>query len=505
MPAMSAERLQKILAQAGVASRRSAEQLIKGGRVRVNGRVVKELGTKADPVRDKVEVDGRRLVAEQPVYYLLHKPREVVTTLDDPEKRASVADLMKSVDQRIFPVGRLDYHTSGALLLTNDGEMTQALLHPRKSVPKTYIAKVKGAVSLPQLQALREGVTLDDGHKTRKADLFVLNEERGNTWLQITITEGKNRQIHRMGEAIGHRVMRLSRLAFAGLSCEGLRPGQSRQLTDGELAKLKRDYVNPTKRKDGTAPLPQYGVPRQKPASSTHVRPPRKPRPATFPATTRDAQESGPRKEFAPRKELASRKGPRLPTGQRSEQTFAPRKDSHRTAQRPDREFAPRKDFAPRKGLRPPMGQRTEQQFAPRKASHRTAQRPDRELAPRKDFAPRKGPRPPMGQRTEQQFTPRKGPHRTAQRPDPDFAPRKDFASRKGPRPPMGQRTEQQFEPRKGPHRTAQRPDREIAPRKGPRPPTAPRPDPRDEVPPEAPRREPRSSRFSRKAPRKTS
>src|SRR5690606_1297606 len=142
------------------------------------GRVVKELGTKADLQHDKVEVHGRRIVAQAPVYYLLHKPRAVVTTLADPEKRESVADLMKNVSARIFPVGRLDYHTTGALLLTNDGEMAQALLHPKKGVPKTYIAKLKGSVSLAQLEALREGVTLDDGHKTKKADLFVLNEER---------------------------------------------------------------------------------------------------------------------------------------------------------------------------------------------------------------------------------------------------------------------------------------------------------------------------------------
>src|SRR4051812_26848019 len=127
---MAVERVQKILARAGVASRRAAERLIADRRVRVNGRIIEELGSKADPVRDRVEVDGKRVVAEHPVYYLLHKPREVVTTLDDPEKRASVADLMKGVYERIFPIGRLDYHTSGALLMTNDGDMAQALLHP---------------------------------------------------------------------------------------------------------------------------------------------------------------------------------------------------------------------------------------------------------------------------------------------------------------------------------------------------------------------------------------
>lgn len=245
---MAIERVQKILARAGVSSRRAAEQLIADGRVRVNGRIIRELGTKADGSRDRVEVDGKRVVAEQPVYYLLHKPREVVTTLDDPEQRENVADLLKRVRERVFPVGRLDFHTSGALLMTNDGEMAQALLHPRKQVPKVYVAKLRGEVALASLQRLRQGVVLDDGHKTAPADVFVSNQERGNTWLTITITEGKNRQIHRMADAIGHRVQRLFRMSFAGLTVDGMRPGEFRPLSDSEIAKLKRDYLNPSKR-----------------------------------------------------------------------------------------------------------------------------------------------------------------------------------------------------------------------------------------------------------------
>lgn len=245
---MPTERLQKILAHAGVSSRRAAERLILEGHVRVNGRVVRELGTKADPHKDRVELHGKRVVAEHPVYYLLHKPREVVTTLSDPEQRESVADLTRRIPERVFPVGRLDYHTSGALLMTNDGEMAQALLHPRKQVPKVYIAKVRGSVSNPALQLLRQGIALDDGHKTRPAEVFIVNEEGGNMWLQLTITEGKNRQIHRMLEAVGHRVQRLFRLSFAGLSADGLRAGEFRVLTDGELAKLKRDYLNPSQK-----------------------------------------------------------------------------------------------------------------------------------------------------------------------------------------------------------------------------------------------------------------
>ncbi len=242
------ERLQKVLARAGVASRRASEALITAGRVRVNGRVVTELGTKVDSHKDRVEVDGRRLVAEKPVYYLIHKPREMVTTLDDPEGRATVKDILREVPERVVPVGRLDYHTSGAMLVTNDGDMVDSLLRPRAAVPKVYAVKVQGHLGVEELDALRNGVTLDDGYKTKPADVFVLRQERTHTWAQITLTEGKNRQIHRMGDAIGHRVMRLARQSFAGISIDGLRPGESRPLNRDEVAQLKKKYLNPYRR-----------------------------------------------------------------------------------------------------------------------------------------------------------------------------------------------------------------------------------------------------------------
>lgn len=245
---MSEERLQKVIAQAGVASRRAAEALITEGRVRVNGRVVTTLGAKADPGKDRIDVDGKRVVAEKPAYYVLHKPRGVVTTLDDPEGRNTIAQLVKAIPERVFPVGRLDYHTSGVLLVTNDGAMSQALLHPRRTVPKTYVAKVRGVMDVAQLDMLRNGVQLGGGEVSRKAEVFVLREERNNTWIQLTITEGKNRQIHRMVEAVGGRVGRLARVAFAGLTVEGLRPGEHRELGATELHKLKRDYLNPQRR-----------------------------------------------------------------------------------------------------------------------------------------------------------------------------------------------------------------------------------------------------------------
>lgn len=247
------ERLQKVLARAGIASRRASEELIKSGRVRVNGRVVTELGTKVDPHKDRVEVDGKRLVAEKPVYYVVHKPREMVTTLDDPEGRATIADLLGRIPERVVPVGRLDYHTSGALLVTNDGDMIDALLRPKSGVPKVYAAKLQGHLDVEELDALRNGVVLDDGYRTKKAEVFVLREERTHTWIQMTLTEGKNRQIHRMGDAIGHRVMRLTRQSFAGISIEGLRPGEYRELKRDELQQLKKKFLNPSRSVRGAA------------------------------------------------------------------------------------------------------------------------------------------------------------------------------------------------------------------------------------------------------------
>ena len=245
---MAKERLQKILARAGVASRRAAERMIEERRVRVNGRIVTELGSKADPHKDRIDVDNRRVVVEKPAYYVIHKPREVVTTLKDPEGRETIHDLVKTIPERVFPVGRLDYHTTGALLLTNDGELSDALARPKRGVPKTYVAKVQGHLGERELEALRNGVKLDDGYETKPAEVFVVREEGRNTWIQVTLTEGKNRQIHRMIEAVGRRVQRLARTSFAGVDVEGLRPGEYRPLTNKELEKLKKQYVTPARR-----------------------------------------------------------------------------------------------------------------------------------------------------------------------------------------------------------------------------------------------------------------
>jgi 23S rRNA pseudouridine2605 synthase len=238
------ERLQKVLAHAGISSRRSAEQMILDGRVRVNGKTVTELGTRADPERDRIEVDGRLIAQrEAHVYYLVHKPRGMVTTLKDPEGRPSLAELLGGIRERVYPVGRLDFHTSGALLVTNDGALAQGLLHPSREVPKTYVAKLNTRADDRMINALRQGVTLDDGYRTRPAHVVEMRVEEDKSWLEITITEGKNRQIHRMVEAVGARVMRLSRMSFAELSAEGLRPGQLRPLTPQEVSMLRRAYL----------------------------------------------------------------------------------------------------------------------------------------------------------------------------------------------------------------------------------------------------------------------
>jgi len=243
---MTTERLQKILARGGYASRRAAEKLITDGHVRVNGRVVTELGSKADPRKDKVEVNGERVVAEQLVYVVLHKPRGVVTTMSDPEGRPSIREILAPIGARLYPVGRLDFATSGVLLATNDGEFADGLMHPKRAVPKTYVLKVANKMETKDLDRWREGIRLEDG-MTLPAKASLLRHEGDKTWIELTIREGRNQQIRRMGDATGFPVMRLARVSFAGISSEGLRPGEWRHLTREELRDLKTEYGVPKK------------------------------------------------------------------------------------------------------------------------------------------------------------------------------------------------------------------------------------------------------------------
>ncbi|MCK6534437.1 MAG: rRNA pseudouridine synthase [Polyangiaceae bacterium] len=248
------ERLQKVLAGAGVASRRKAEELILAGRVRVGGRVVTELGTRVDPERDRVELDGKRLIAEQKVYIVLHKPRAVMCTMSDPEGRPTVAGLVRGAGARVVPVGRLDFHTSGVLLMTNDGDFAAVLGHPSKGAPKTYVAKVRGVVDEAALAELSESIEID-GRATRPASVRLLRLEGDKSWIEVTLREGRNRQVRRLGESAGLPVLRLSRISFAGIEAPGLRPGEWRYLTPDELTDLKRDFGVP-KRVRGVATEP---------------------------------------------------------------------------------------------------------------------------------------------------------------------------------------------------------------------------------------------------------
>ncbi|ABZ84455.1 pseudouridine synthase [Heliomicrobium modesticaldum Ice1] len=232
-------RLQKLLAAHGVASRREAEAMIRAGRVRINGTVVREQGVRVDGARDVIEVDGRILKRrEAPLYYALYKPRGVVTTCKDPQGRQTVIGLLSGVNERVYPVGRLDRDTEGLLLLTNDGQLAFRLTHPRFGVEKTYRARLRGDVSAGALKALAEGVQLEDG-VTAPAQVRLLRREGDATWIEIKIHEGRKRQIRRMGDAIGHPVIDLERIAFGPITLGKLKPGEVRPLTSAELRALK--------------------------------------------------------------------------------------------------------------------------------------------------------------------------------------------------------------------------------------------------------------------------
>ncbi len=231
------QRLQKLIAAAGLASRREAEGWIAEGRVRVNDRVA-TLGESADPARDRIEVDGRPLRAEQgKLYLLLHKPSGYVTTLRDPQGRPKITDLLPKVQARVFPIGRLDFNTEGLLLLTNDGELAQRLSHPSHEVNKTYLVRARGIILPESLNSLAEGVHLDDG-PTAPARIEQVRHTAGHTWFEITIHEGRNRQVRRMCEALGYTVNRLIRIRLGFLELGSLRPGEFRELTAKEVARL---------------------------------------------------------------------------------------------------------------------------------------------------------------------------------------------------------------------------------------------------------------------------
>jgi 23S rRNA pseudouridine2605 synthase len=239
---MPPERLQKIIAAAGIASRRKSEQLITGGLVSVNGKTVTELGSKADPEHDHIRVNGKLLQgAERHVYLLMNKPKGYVTTLRDPEGRPTVMDLLRGVKARVYPVGRLDYASEGLLLLTNDGDFANHLMKAASHVPKTYMVKVSGVPSAEGLSRLREGISIasDKGRRVRTAPAKIsVIRESANPWYEVTLTEGKNRQIRRMFEEIGHHVEKIKRVRYGPLELD-VHPGKFRKLALPEVTKLK--------------------------------------------------------------------------------------------------------------------------------------------------------------------------------------------------------------------------------------------------------------------------
>lgn len=233
------ERLQKILAQAGIASRRKCEDLIVAGKVEVNGEVVTTLGTKADPDQDIITVSGRPISNEKKVYLVMNKPKGVITSASDPEGRKIVSDYLRGIKERVYPVGRLDYDTEGLLLLTNDGEFANLLTHPKHHVPKTYMATVKGVPHGSDLDKLKAGIMLDDG-MTAPADVEYkdIDTAKNEATISITIHEGRNRQVRRMFEAISHPVIKLKRISFGDLLLQNLKRGLFRHLTKDEIEDL---------------------------------------------------------------------------------------------------------------------------------------------------------------------------------------------------------------------------------------------------------------------------
>jgi 23S rRNA pseudouridine2605 synthase len=242
---MAEERLQKIIAAAGITSRRKAEELITSGRVSVNGQVVTQLGAKAEIERDRIRVDGKLLRQPQRhVYYLAHKPRGYVTSVSDPEGRPTIMDLVRGAGARVYPVGRLDYASEGLVLLTNDGDLAQKLMHASSHVPKVYLVKVAGKPSGEALARLRSGIAIPLETKGRKQMVktaparIQLVRDASNPWYEVTLIEGRNRQIRRMFEQVGHYVEKIKRIGYGSLKLD-VPPGECRPLSPAEVQRLK--------------------------------------------------------------------------------------------------------------------------------------------------------------------------------------------------------------------------------------------------------------------------
>lgn len=348
---MAAERLQKILAAAGIASRRKAEELIAEGHVSVNGNVVTEAGTKADSRMDEIRVDGQLIGRpERHVYFMLYKPKGCVTTLSDPEGRPTITDLIKGIRERVFPVGRLDYMSEGLLLLTNDGELMAQLTHAKTHVPKTYMVKVSGHPTDEQIDRLRAGINLPPepglagargkkqpgverrsfAVKTAPAEIDLVRDQE-NPWYQVTLIEGRNRQIRRMFEEIGYHIEKIKRIRYGTLELN-VEPGELRQLTYGEVNELRKSLAKPYRiqpprpkedtRRPRTSKAAQRGFPKPE-REARGARPA-----ASRPRQTGDFRERPQRADARPARRSAEEARPSFDRGPREREGFAARRNS---------------------------------------------------------------------------------------------------------------------------------------------------------------------------------
>lgn len=333
---MELERLQKIIAHAGFASRREAETMIREGRVTVNGRVVTELGSKAHPTRDHIKVDGKLITQAEPHrYILLYKPKEVMTTVEDPEGRKTVIQLVKGVRERIYPVGRLDYHSEGLILLTNDGDLAFKVSHPKHGSVKTYHVKVRGVPEPRIVDKLQRGITID-GKRTLPCEIERMKttgrstgrgDDEGNTWYEVKLREGRTQQIRKMFQAVGHPVSKLRRVAIGPLSDPQLTPGDWRELTPREV-KMLATMQEPAKPKPRrAAPAPRAASPKKTASNAAAAK---KARTSVKPRKSASAA----RKAAAPRTSSTRVKsGPRPSTPRPANaRTGAPRKSAPRKA-----------------------------------------------------------------------------------------------------------------------------------------------------------------------------
>ncbi len=268
---MQLVRLQKIIAHAGVASRREAEAMIRDGRVTVNGRVVTELGSRANAARDHIKVDGKLITRAEPHrYILLYKPKEVMTTVQDPQGRRTVIDLVRGVRERIYPVGRLDFHSEGLIILTNDGDLAFKVSHPRHGSVKTYNVKVRGVPEERLVEKLQRGITIE-GKRTLPCEIRRLRttgrtDDEGNSWFEVRLREGRTQQIRKMFQAVGHPVAKLRRVAIGPISDPKLAPGDWRELTKQEV-KLLATVMEPREAKPARRPTKRL-TPRKKVAAT---------------------------------------------------------------------------------------------------------------------------------------------------------------------------------------------------------------------------------------------